>query len=218
MAKKKVKFPVPKSDQIWRDALVLLQYAHSLEKDGTALDSDDAARLMLSEIHHAVEGLRKTRRVEASHGLEAGMVERLAKVYERVVRGDLAEEDSYREAIMRDVGGMAEEGENPNNPDLVPGFLLMTKKTITTEGGPLEAAAKSSAEFYDRGARQLMEYRSRISQGTLIVQPLEAVGYYHVQLDFLESVMTKVLCICPELVVEIIEVLKEKNWRKIKFF
>lgn len=60
MAKKKRKFPIPEVGEIWKDAFVLLQYAFRIEKNGDAVDGDEAALVMLSEVFQALERFRKS--------------------------------------------------------------------------------------------------------------------------------------------------------------
>jgi xanthine/CO dehydrogenase XdhC/CoxF family maturation factor len=213
MAKKKLKFLIPDVSQICQDAFVLLQYAFRIEKDSAAVDGDEDALVMLSEVHQALERFRKARVEATSNGVAAAMASRLASVYEKVSAGQIAGDDAYRAAIMFDVGGHVEEDENPNNPELVPGFFLLDKETIRVEGGPVEAAARSIAEFFDRGSRQIKEYRSRLKRGELKFNPLEreAEGLYHLHYDFIRLVLTKTLSIKPAWVTEIQKLLKEKN-------
>ncbi len=213
------KGPFPASEEIWTDAFVLLQYAHRNETNPKAI-SDEGERLMLSDVHYAIQRFRESFKASFGQGSQAHMAECLARVYQMVKQDKLkaTDQDAYRKAIMGSVGQyLLKDAEDPNHLLLVPKYFLLSKRQIIEPEprGPWAAATHVVAQFYRRGSdgRQIKKYRANIKSGKLKFRPFEREheGWYHLTPEYRKAVMVKSLCIDPVLADEIEKFLKQKN-------
>lgn len=214
MANKQLKYPVPSSSQVWKNAMTLMQYAARLDIDASAIaiNNDVTAKIMLSEVHQEIEEFFKKRRIDAGRGVKASMVDSLAKVYEKVKAGELMDEVKYRYAIISCGFGSS----NPDWPeDIEPlpedilGVFLKDSKLISEEGGPLQSAAYSASEYFEKSDRQLIEYHTKKNNGQLAYCPFEAARYYYPSLDFFKSVLINIFRLTEENTENVINALKE---------
>lgn len=205
MAKKQIKYPVPDAAQLWRDAVVLLQYAHRLEKDPETISRDHEARVMLSRVSHEIREFQIRLGHRVGHVLDAAKTNQLARVFKKIKARKLGDTDydSYERTIRGHVGGFEDE----DGLLEVPQYFFLKAEDISDKRGPIEAAKEVIGRAAGVSPR-LLQYFRKDKRGSKL-RILESVGCYFIESDFFESVLVKIFSIPPGLVQEVTGVLVE---------